>query len=67
MSDTDAPLKKYEVEVTGSFSTWVEVEAEDEDAAHDAAKEEVAGYGAMVDWQDDRIYEVVNITEMTTA
>ena len=46
MDDTDAPLKKYEVEITGSFSTWVEVEAEDEDDAHDAANQAVSSYGS---------------------
>lgn len=63
--DEAPPLIKYEVEVTGSFSTWVEVEAEDEDAAHDAAKEEVSQLGSMNDWQDDREYDIVQVTKLS--
>lgn len=66
MSEQEAPTKRYEVELTGTFTTWVEVDAEDEDAAHDAAKQEVSSLGSMVDWQDDRLYTVENITEVAS-
>lgn len=58
-------MSKYEVEVTGSFTTYVEVEADDEDAAHDEGKKLVEELGTMNEWSDDRMYRVDNVTLVT--
>lgn len=53
MSD-DAQLTTYEVELTMMATAYVTVEAEDEDAAHDLAKEQ--GYHISPgDWDTDKI------------
>ena len=62
----EAPLKKYEVEVIGSFTAWINVEAEDEDQAHDEAMSEASSLSTM-DWNDDGMYHVESVTETGVA
>lgn len=47
----EAPVsKRYEVEVTGRFTTYIEVDAADEDEAHDEAKSS-ARYVSASEWE----------------
>lgn len=62
----EAPLKKYEVEVTGSFTAWIDVEAEDEEQARDEAISEARSLSTM-DWNDDGMYHVESVTETKVA
>ena len=58
-------MNKYEVQVTGQFVTWVEVEAEDETDAESAAVQEVKDLGHMNDWTDDGMYVAESVTPVT--
>ena len=58
----DAQLKRYEVEVYGTFTLWVDVEAGDETEAQDEAIN-AARAASVIEWTDDGNYTV----ESTTA
>jgi hypothetical protein len=57
-------MPRYEVQIDTFATLWVEVEAENEDAAHDAAKDEA--YDAMnSEWEIDATrVDVMQVREL---
>ena len=58
-------MPKYEVQVTQTFTAWIEVEADDEDEAHDEAVDE-AKMLSDSDWTADGMYNVESVNETGT-